>query len=219
MRRNLKDLVANRFRDAIFTGEFAPGQRVDQDHLAERWEVSRLPVREALITLESEGLVQIIPRRGAFVAPLNGEEIMNHYHVYGLVSAFATELAVPRLTKEDLDELNELNERMERAGGLEDLEATNFRFHQLIGHRTGSDRVRAVLRTMGRSMPSNQFSLISDWGAIAHRDHVMIYEALRRGDAAAASQAMLEHLDRGGEAAAKAVVKAWERRNGTTPSD
>lgn len=215
MRRNLKDLVAARFRDAIFSGEFAAGQRIDQDQLAERWEVSRLPIREALISLENEGLVRMVPRRGAFIAALNGQEIINHYHVYGLISAFATELAAPRLTEDDLAELSDLNDRLARTDDDADLESLNFRFHQVIGRSTGSDRVRAVLRTLGRSMPGNQFTLISDWRDTAHKDHVEIYEALRQGDAAAASRAMLEHLDRGGHAAAVAVEAAWRRRDGS----
>lgn len=212
MRQNLKDVVAARFRDEIFGGDLVPGQRIDQDSLAERWGVSRLPIREALISLESEGLIQMIPRRGAFVAPLSKSEIINHYHLYGLISAFATELATFRLTEGELDQLKRCNDELSVEEDPVQQESINFRFHQLIGTSCGSDRVRAVLRTLGRSMPGNHFDLIEGWRETSHQDHVEIYHALKRRDAKAASEAMLAHLDRGAHVAAGAIETIWQHK-------
>lgn len=212
MRQNLKDVVAAGIRDGIFSGELAPGARIDQDALAERWEVSRLPIREAMIALESEGLIRIAPRRGAFVASLTSSEIVNHYHIYGLISGYATELATPRLTDDDLAVLRGLNDDLETAQDPAVQERVNFRFHQLIGAACGSARVRAVLRTLGRSMPGKHFDMVPGWRDASHDDHVLIFQALARRDAQAAGAAMLLHLDRGAEAAASAMEAAWRQR-------
>ena len=87
-RENLKESVVHEIRQLIMSGQLRAGE-IDQYDLAERLRVSRLPVREALIVLENEGLVDQIARRGAFVASLTPQDIRDHYEIYGVISSLA----------------------------------------------------------------------------------------------------------------------------------
>ena len=95
MRRgNLADEVADHIRDSILTGRLRPGTRIDQDAIAKDMGVSRLPVREALISLDQEGLVRTLPRRGAYVERVQREDIADHYQLFGTVAGLAAARAV-----------------------------------------------------------------------------------------------------------------------------
>lgn len=193
-RRNLKEEVAARLRELIFSGQLKPGSKIDQDELAERLGVSKLPVREALITLESEALVRNVPRRGAFVAPLDRQDVMDHYTIFGMVAGLAAARATTALTEADLDHLGDLAERMERSSSPAEQEELNFRFHRLINRAGGSQRLRSVLLLLGASLPTRFFLFHPGWGDVAHRDHRRILEAFRRRDAEAARREMERHL-------------------------
>lgn len=193
-RPNLKDTVARRLRDLIFTGQLVPGSKIDQEEMAARLGVSKLPVREALIGLESEGLVDNIPRRGAFVAPLSRDDVRDHYNVFGLVSGLAAERAVETLSDEDLDRLQRLADQMEASTSAEDKEELNFRFHRTINLAGGSRRLRSVIRLLGKSIPTRFFVFAEDWSDVAMEDHRRILEALCARDPEGARRAVEDHL-------------------------
>lgn len=211
-RRNLKDEVAEKIRDQIFRGELAPEARINQDKLAESWGTSKLPVREALISLEAEGLVTNVARRGSFVVPLTTDEVENHYHIYGLVAGFAAERAATRLTDLELRALDELNTNMAASAKSAEHESINFEFHRIIDRAAKSRRLNAVIRTLSRSMPHEFYLITPGWHEEALRDHKMIYEALRQRDGEAANRAMLDHVKRGGVRAAANLEAAWRRQ-------
>ena len=85
-RHNLADEVATHIRTAILAGRLRSGERIDQDAIADELGVSRLPVREALIALDKEGLVNTIPRKGSYVARIDREDIADHYEIFGQLS-------------------------------------------------------------------------------------------------------------------------------------
>lgn len=193
-RPNLKQEVASRLRELIFSGDLRPGSKIDQDELAQKFGVSKLPIREALITLESEGLVDNLPRRGSFVAPLSREDITDHYDVFGVIAGMAAERASAAFTDEDLDLLEDLVVQMEQSTSTAEQEELNFRFHRLINRAGASRRMRWVLQLLGKSIPTRYFELISGWAEMAHSQHREIIDAFRRGDAEAARHAVERHL-------------------------
>lgn len=193
-RPNLKQMVADRLRELIFAGELRPGSKIDQDELAQRFGISKLPVREALITLESEGLVDNLPRRGSFVAPLSRQDITDHYDVFGVIAGMAAARATTTLTAADLDVLDDLVVEMEKSTSTAVQEDLNYRFHRLINLAGASRRMRSVIQLLGKSIPTRYFELISGWAETAHTQHREIIEAFRRGDAEAAQHAVERHL-------------------------
>jgi len=109
-RRNLAEDVAEYIRASIMSGALLPGERIDQDAIAAELGVSRLPVREALISLDKEGLIRNLPRRGAFVAEMDREDVLDHYQLFGQVAGLAAARAAARMTADEVDRLAEVHE-------------------------------------------------------------------------------------------------------------
>jgi DNA-binding GntR family transcriptional regulator len=199
-RSNLKDVVASFVRTLIFSGELRPGVHIDQDWIAEQLGISKLPVREAMLTLGYEGLVEHRPRRGAFVAQLERQDVRDHYHIYGLVSALATRRAAERLGEDDLARLEAILAAMEDdALGADERERLNFEFHRIINRAGASTRLRSSLRVLANSMPPRFYDFVPGWGEIAQEHHRGIVAAMRAGDAQAAGQIMCQHLEESGD--------------------
>lgn len=213
IRPNLKDEIANHVRSLILSGSLRPGDRIPQDDVATALSVSRLPVREALIALEAEGLVENLPRKGSYVAMLQPEDVIDHFMVVGLLSGVAAERAAGRLDADQLTELERLCVAMERERDAAEQEALNTRFHAIINRAGSSLRLRSMLRSLSRSIPSTFFEMPTDWQEWAGHDHRAILAAVRNGDGAEAARLTREHLRNGGEAAVTGLraVGFWGR--------
>ncbi|MFC6019927.1 GntR family transcriptional regulator [Plantactinospora solaniradicis] len=215
-RSNLKDEVARHLRDLILSGVLRPGERLDQDGIAAELRTSRLPVREALITLQVEGLVENIARRGSFVARLEPQDISDHYEMYGLLSGLAAGRAAESPDSRRLvDQLAGICDEMRAATDPRERDRLNFAFHQAINKAGSSGRLRAVLRMLSNSMPTYFFAHASgspdpdrarEWEAAALDEHDLIVAALRTRDSRAASEATANHFRRTGR---QAVERLW----------
>lgn len=213
-RPTLKHEVAQYIRDQILGGAIRPGARIDQDRVAADLGVSRLPVREALITLEAEGLIENVPRRGAFVAPLLPEDILDHYEMYGQISGMAAARCGTDGSLELAAELERINKRMRNAAGTAEHDRLNFEFHQAINRNGGSRRLRAVLRNLANSLPTQFFARGPEqqWQERTLDEHDLIIAAIKAGDAEAAETAVIQHFRHTGEQAVKMLKVAgfWD---------
>lgn len=215
-RQNLKHDAAKYIRDQILGGNMLPGTRIDQDQVAADLGVSRLPVREALISLEAEGLVENIPRRGAFVAALTPEDILDHYEMYGQISGLAAARCAALRPKELIDELNRINEQMRNSSDKALLDNLNFEFHQEINQVGGSRRLRSVLRMLARSMPTYFYARGAEFAFTekAFDEHDFIIAAIKAGDAEAAEKAMIQHFRHTAEEAVEMLTASgfWNNK-------
>lgn len=211
-RRNLSDDVAADLRDRILSGQLKPGTKLPQDELARQLEVSKVPVREALVRLEAEGIVKNIPRRGTFVADLTREDVLDAYTIYALISALAAKRAALRIEPEAIAQLQDLARSMEKTNDTEYQSKLNTEFHSIINRAGGSRRLRATLKTLSRSLPTNFFGVKWHWSEHAHGEHQMIIAALLQHDESAAHDAMFDHLQQSGEHAVYMLQKEgfWE---------
>lgn len=138
----LRQEVSQRLRDAIWEGVLRPGDRLNEQRLADELGVSRPPMREAIRVLEHEGLVTSIPRRGAYVRVLTGKDIEEIYTVRCALESMAAELAIDASDR-DLDRLEARVARMERAAD-EDLRAViddDLEFHRSVVNLSGNGRL------------------------------------------------------------------------------
>lgn len=193
-RPNLKEIALKHIRDRILSGELRPGVKIDQDHLAEELGISRLPVREALISLEAEGLVDNVARRGSYVAAIGAQDIRDHYEMYGLLAGLAAKRATKNLDEDGFVRLEEIIDRMAATDDPAELDELNFRFHQAVNKAGGSRRMRVVLRLLSSSMPTNFFQFNAEWKRQAIAEHRGILEALRSGDAERAFSSVVSHF-------------------------
>jgi DNA-binding GntR family transcriptional regulator len=138
--RTVTEKVLEQLRDLILSGALAPGSRIDQAELSERFAVSLVPVREALARLQSSGLVHIVPHRGVFTAPLSVEELIDIYQVRELLEEQAARLAAPRLTDDDIALIKTLADREEQLADSTDYDsflAINRELHFTIYRASG----------------------------------------------------------------------------------
>jgi DNA-binding GntR family transcriptional regulator len=193
-RPNLKDEIARDIRERILGGHLRPGQRLNQDALAVAYAVSKQPVREALLLLESEGLVDSHLRRGSFVAAISEEDVADHFLVFGLLSGMAAERAATTLEPAVLSELGRVIGEMESETDPIRLETLNFTFHRHINRAGATRKLLSVITSLANSIPSHFYEETAEWNTRALTDHKQIYDALAARDGASAKAAMEVHL-------------------------
>ena len=206
-RRNLAQDVADYIRATILTGRMRPGTRVDQDAIAAELGVSRLPVREALISLDQEGLVQTIARRGAYVQRLQPADIADHYELFGQVAGMAAARAVARIDAAGVARLAQLHEQMSSTADKAERQHLNFEFHRTVNHAAGSKRINAMLRLLADSLPMPYVDFPDEWLTDAGAQHEEILAAFASGDAMAAQEAMRHHISASGQHAIDVLTR------------
>lgn len=207
----LGEEVVDYVRELILTGTLRSGEKVDQQAISEALDVSRSPIREALVVLSREGLVELTPRRGASVARLSREDIVDHYALFGVVAGRAAALAAEGLDAEGLAELRDVHASFLAAGSdggaldPDDLQQLNHDFHRLI-NLAAPGRTRWLLRHLEHSVPTSYYEFADGWNRVAVEHHAAILDAIAAGDVEEARRAMEAHLQASGEAAAAALA-------------
>jgi DNA-binding GntR family transcriptional regulator len=226
-RRPLHAEVTDRLRDMIVEGQLPAGGRINEAAVAEALGVSRTPLREALKVLASEGLVELLPSRGARVARITGVEIGQLFEVISGLERHAAELATRRMTKHDLDKLQGLHRRMERhhaARRRHDYFRLNHEIHNLIVALAGNAILESThAKLMAKARRGRYLAILSEqrWDE-AMAEHQELMAAIAAGDAARAGEVMLRHVRRTGEVVSAALdtgrlprhESAEERRRG-----
>lgn len=194
------DLVYDRLRDSILSGEMRPGQRVNIDALARELGISKIPLREAVQRLTAQGLiVQPNPHAGALVAPLSLREMRGVYLARAAIEGLAARVAAQYITEAEVGELAELHEQMifqNQRGKLSPMSELNRQFHTAIANATGYATLRELTdNTLLRVLHYRVGVRVEPvWDKVI-AEHAMILDALRRGDPAAAELAAREHVE------------------------
>ena len=192
------DRAYERIRGLVLSDELAPGTRLGQVELAERFGISRTPVREALRRLAGEGLVDFHSNRGFRVADLGLDAVLRRLEVRALLEPGIARLAAERRTEQDTQALQACLVRQERArGGVEAHDATRA-FHVALARATGNDELARVFESLwlvevGRRLLSRR-SAVSDWQAEDLEQHRRITAAVTEGRAKDAERLMAEHV-------------------------
>lgn len=195
------DLIAEAVRDDIQAGAFPPGAALRQEDLAARFGVSRIPVRDALRRLQAEGLVELLPNRGAFVSRLSPDEIREVYDMRVLLEGDLIARAARAMTPERLAVLRRAMDQAEHAAGRPDWQVLDDAFHGALYAPAGRPRQLALVEHL-RGVVQRY---VADYGRLAEEtprwlaDHRAMVEACERADGDAARAALERHL-RGAEA-------------------
>jgi len=201
--------VAERIRDAIASGRISPGTWLPETKLASQLGVSRMPVREALARLEAEGLVKRVPYRGTMVVRLTVDQVIESYRLRSLLEGFATKLATPHLTPEEIARLRRLVAELKkyaRTRRHEDADPLHREFHVTIYNRCGSEKLIRWINELYNQFPKSlrRTARLSEPAEECRR----IVDAIENGDAELAGKLMSEHLENG----ARATVKHYSER-------
>lgn len=212
-RLSLPAQVAETLREMIVTGELGAGQKVPVAQLAEQLEVSPTPLREALKVLAAEGLVELLPNRGARVASYTLDDARNLFEVIAGIESLAAELAAQRMGGDDLDGLEALHAEMRghyERGEKPEYFDLNSRVHARIIELAGNEVLAAVHAGLMVRANRGRFIAITDplrW-AEAMEEHEQLMAALRARDWQAAAATWRTHLQHTGRAVCKALADA-----------
>lgn len=198
-RATLHEQVANRLRQMLVEGAITPGAKLNERELCETLHVSRTPLREAIKMLAAEGLVELVPNRGAIAVALDEEDVRHTFEVMAGLEAMSGELAAQRITDAEIAEIRALHFEMLAAYTRRDLSAyyrLNAQIHAAINAAaknpvlsTTYDRMNARLQAL--RFRSNQHG--EKW-ANAMKEHEQMVDALARRDAAALRAVLSVHL-------------------------
>ena len=196
----LRDVVFKTLRQAILKGELEPGERLMEIQLAERLGVSRTPIREAIRKLELEGLVLMIPRKGAEVAKISESNLRDVLEVRRSLEELAIDLACQRITEEELDELNKAEVDFKAAienGDAMQIAQTDESFHEIIYNSTKNQKLVQILNNLREQMYRYRLEYIkhADKRRILMVEHEHILKALTLRHIQEAKMAVREHID------------------------
>ena len=196
----LRDVVFNTLRKAILTGELKPGERLMEIHLANQLGVSRTPIREAIRKLELEGLVIMIPRRGAEVAQITEKSLKDVLEVRRALDALCVELACDRITEVEKQNLKKACDEFEQAtvtGDATTIAAADVALHDIIVQATGNQRLIQLINNLSEQMYRYRFEYIKDEQQHNNLvdEHRMIYESIVKQDKEKAAEAAKLHID------------------------
>lgn len=196
----LRDLVFNTLRQAILTGELKPGERLMEIHLADKLGVSRTPIREAIRKLELEGLVTMIPRRGAEVAQITEKSMNDVLEIRRTLDALCAELACGRITEDGLESLKHACAYFERCVEEKDtkkIAQADVALHDIILQATGNQRLIQMVNNLAEQMYRYRFEYIKDSSQHGRliEEHRIIYRSILEKDRETAAAAARTHID------------------------
>ena len=196
----LRDVVFKTLRQAILKGELEPGERLMEIQLAERLGVSRTPIREAIRKLELEGLVLMIPRKGAEVAKISVSNLRDVLEVRRSLEELAIDLACQRMTPEEFEALKAAQEKFTEAikkGDAIQIAQNDELYHEIIYNSTKNAKLVQVLNNLREQMYRYRFEYIKDFSQHDKviEEHRKIYESLRDRDVESATEAAKTHID------------------------
>jgi DNA-binding GntR family transcriptional regulator len=194
-RATLANQISQALAGRIVSGDIPPGTRLRQEHIAEEFGASHVPVREAFRQLEAQGLAVSEPRRGVRVAGFSNAELKEVAEMRAALEVLALRHAAPHLTKAIIDQAEDINEQCEAARDVQSWEAANRAFHRTIVTPCNMPRLLGAIDDLHTASARFLFfGWRAEWEAPTDRDHSAILVALRAGQIDAAANVLARHV-------------------------
>jgi DNA-binding GntR family transcriptional regulator len=200
----LREKILENIRDAIISGALKAGSRVSEPDLAERYGISRTPIREAFRQLESEGYLTVIPRRGAVVSEFSEKDVEEFYAIKSILEGYAARRACEKLTAKELERLQSINDRLAELASHNEIKAffkTHNDFHDVFIKAADNEKLRELISSLVTRFQRLRLMSISLPGrmAVSVQEHEKIIEAFRRKDAETAEMLVRKNAEYGGK--------------------
>lgn len=204
--------VRDRIREEILAGVFKPGERLRTQQLADRYQVSPMPIREALQNLQGEGLVELVPNRGASVRRFDTRSVANLYDIRGAIESMLTSKAAAIISEADLEVLEDIQHRYEQMVQDQNLGAAmklNTELHRRINGLAENEEAMQIIERHWGLIHALRRRYAFGPGRIDEtvREHRALIDALRKRDVQMAAQLALAHC----ESAKQDLVRQMER--------
>ncbi|OEU74205.1 MAG: GntR family transcriptional regulator [Desulfuromonadales bacterium C00003068] len=209
--QTLREKILENIRDAILKGTLKAGERVSEPDLAERYGISRTPIREAFRQLESEGYLTVVPRKGAVVTSLSERDVQEFYSIKSILEGYAARLAAEKLTDKELDRLVAINERLSRlatAGDVKSFFRIHNEFHELFIKASGNEKLLELIQQLLKKFIRLRVASLSLPGRmeISVQEHDKIIEAFKNHDGVTADQLVQKNAAYGGQVLIKSMA-------------
>ena len=197
----LRDVVFNTLRQAILRGELKPGERLMEIQLANKLGVSRTPVREAIRKLELEGLVLMIPRKGAEVADITEKSLMDVLEVRKALEELAVQLCCDKITGKEIEELHRAADDFRRilktSDDVTEIAEADVRFHDIIYLATGNQKLIQILNNLREQMYRYRVECIKrkESHPILIAEHEEIIRRIENKEKKEAADIVCRHID------------------------
>ncbi|HAR35906.1 MAG TPA: GntR family transcriptional regulator [Acidobacteria bacterium] len=184
--KSLKEQVYDFLREQMRRGEILPGSVIDLEETSKKLGVSRTPLRDALLQLENEDFVTILPRRKVVVNVLTARDIKNYYEIIGALESIAILKAFDRLGPEDIDRLEQLNREMKQAIEADDFDLyyeKNLDFHNVYLQACGNEKLMRIVNNLKKRLYDfpRPAGFVKEWEQASTGEHARLIECLRRG--------------------------------------
>ncbi len=205
LRQSLTSAVADKLRDQIIRGEIPEGTLLRQDLIATQFQVSRIPVREALRQLDAEGLVAILPNRGTIVPQLSPADVEELFRIRALLEPEVLKASIPHLTQDDLNEAAAILRKFASELRLEKHLAAwgrlNWQFHSKLYSRANLPQFRNIIQNINnKGERYTRLQLFLTHGMKrANEEHAELLELCRKGNTAAAGNLLRRHIQHAGQ--------------------
>ena len=206
----LREVIFDTLREAIITGELKPGERLMEVKLADKMGVSRTPVREAIRMLELEGLVDMLPRKGAHVAELSDKDKMDVLEVRAAMDSLATRLAAERISDEEIKELKQIQTQFVSYTEKENLQGTikkDVEFHELIYRASRNDRLLQISNNLREQIQRFRVIYLKDYSSAGNliKEHEDICNAISARNTEMAQKYAQVHINNQEKVITKAI--------------
>jgi DNA-binding GntR family transcriptional regulator len=215
--QTLREKILESIRESILRGSLKPGEKVAEPELAERFGISRTPIREAFRQLESEGYLTVIPRKGAVVTALSERDVEEFYSIKSILEGYAARIAAEKLSTKDLDRLEAINERLQQLANEGDVK-TFFRvhneFHELFIRAAGNEKLFELIGQLLLKFNRLRMASLALPGRmnISVQEHRKILEAFRRQDGDQADNLVRKNAAYGGQVLIQSFAQSEGRK-------
>lgn len=200
----LREKILETIRDAIMTGGLKPGEKVAEPDLAERFGISRTPIREAFRQLESEGYLTVIPRKGAVVTSFSAKDVEEFYAIKSILEGYAARRACFKLSERELEKLRMVNDRLRQLandGDVKHFFRIHNDFHEMFLKAADNDKLYDLVMNLVNKFQRLRFASLSLPGRmkVSVQEHDKIIEAFRKKDADMAETLVRKNAEYGGK--------------------
>ncbi|MFI5624913.1 GntR family transcriptional regulator [Nocardioides sp. NPDC051685] len=212
---SLRDYARNAIRERIMTVDLKPGQRLVERELAAELAVSRIPLREALRMLAAEGLVLLIPGKGALVAPFGPEDVTHLFDVREVLESLAAQLAASRATAESIKPLNDCLDQSRAAiaaGDTQGIAAANAGFHAEVVALAGNPLLSSIMGPLASRVEWLFRLTASRDPHVQCAEHEAIFNLIASGNASAAAASAFAHIS-SGRSESVALAAEWSHES------
>lgn len=211
--QTLREKILETIREAILKGTLKPGEKVAEPELAERFGISRTPIREAFRQLESEGYLTVIPRKGAVVAALSEQDVQEFYAIKSILEGYAAELAATRLTAREIEKLETINEKLKvlaKDGDVKNFFRIHNEFHDLFVKAAGNHKLTDLIHQLGMRFNRLRMASLSVHGRmnISVTEHERLIEAFKKQDGLEAENLVKKTAGIGGHVLLESMTEA-----------